>query len=138
MGKQTKIYKSAIAYSHNSYSFFPTFGRNMKVILFFLLVIIASARVGNACSGAGADEIRTELNGSREEYWRKEPTPYFEKAKRWAKRWTKRWTKRWAKNEKTQKIRANLSPAFTMEKNMAMNMAKNTAKNTAKNDKEYA
>merc|ERR1711970_918209 len=129
--------KSAIPYSRLLlffFPFFPTFGRNMKVILFFLLVIIASARVGNACSGAGADEIRIELNGMREEYWQKEPTPYFEKAKRWVKRWAKRW----AKNEKTQKIRANLSPAFTMEKNMAMNMAKNTAKNTAKNDKEYA
>merc|ERR1711970_563302 len=94
--------KSAIPYSRLLlffFPFFPTFGRNMKVILFFLLVIIASARVGNACSGAGADELRIELNGMREEYWQKEPTPYFEKAKRWVKRWAKRW----AKNEKNPK-----------------------------------
>merc|ERR1712168_415437 len=134
MGKRSTNQRYRI---HDSYSFFSLFfGRNMKVILFFLLVIIASARVGNAwitnnwsgtMLGAGkpikSDELRLESNGMRKQ---KVPTPYFPKAKRWAK------------NEETQKIRANLSPAFTMEKNMAMNMAKNTAKNTAKNDKEYA
>merc|ERR1711970_1393109 len=132
MGNQRYHIRNSYSFFFSFFSlFFPTYGRNMKVILFFLLVIIASARVGNAwitntwsgtMLGAGVRVNSThpisQLNGMRRQ---KVSTPDFPKAKRWAK------------NEETQKIRANLSPAFTMEKNMAKNTAKNMAMNTAKN-----
>merc|ERR1711942_565650 len=107
------------------FSFFPTLGRNMRVILLFLLVIITSVRIGNACAYSTGNRLWLMSNAKRLAE-NKKPKKIHSMEKNMAMNTAINKAKRLAENEETKKNHA-------MEKNMAMNMAINKAKRSAKN-----